>query len=197
MTTHCSMLTWRIPRDRGAWWAAVHGVAKTWTWLRDYTQDSTWLFQPLVEGEPLPQVLGVLVLLILAVVVIATGVAGAVAAAVRPCWVTSPGTLWVPSHHWVHKWAPVHPCPERFLCSVSFHSLSGLWMAGCSSSKNDKLNTEQLGEQPRPHGQQVTEWGFEVTTSDSRTEVFDNNGSQASPERTRKQENQAPRLWMY
>ena len=24
-------------KDREAWSAAVHGVAKTWTWLRDYT----------------------------------------------------------------------------------------------------------------------------------------------------------------
>ena len=24
-----------IPMDRGAWWATVHGVAKSWTWLRD------------------------------------------------------------------------------------------------------------------------------------------------------------------
>ena len=23
--------------DRGAWWAAVHGVAKSWTRLRDFT----------------------------------------------------------------------------------------------------------------------------------------------------------------
>ena len=23
--------------DRGAWWAAVHGVAKSWTWLIDFT----------------------------------------------------------------------------------------------------------------------------------------------------------------
>ena len=27
--THCSILAWRIPRDRGAWQAAVHGVADT------------------------------------------------------------------------------------------------------------------------------------------------------------------------
>ena len=26
-----SILAWRIPMDRGAWWAAVHGVAKNWT----------------------------------------------------------------------------------------------------------------------------------------------------------------------
>ena len=25
------------PMDGGAWWAAVHGVAKSWTWLRDFT----------------------------------------------------------------------------------------------------------------------------------------------------------------
>ena len=26
MATHSSMLAWRIPRDRGTWRAAVHGV---------------------------------------------------------------------------------------------------------------------------------------------------------------------------
>ena len=25
------------PMDRGAWWATVHGVAKSWTWLSDFT----------------------------------------------------------------------------------------------------------------------------------------------------------------
>ena len=25
------------PMDRGAWWAAVHGVVKSWTWLSDFT----------------------------------------------------------------------------------------------------------------------------------------------------------------
>ena len=24
---------WRIPMDRGAWWATVHGVPKSWTQL--------------------------------------------------------------------------------------------------------------------------------------------------------------------
>ena len=28
MATHCSILPWRIPMDRGAWWATVHGVQK-------------------------------------------------------------------------------------------------------------------------------------------------------------------------
>ena len=34
MGTHSSILTWRIPIDRGAWQATVHGVAKSWTWLK-------------------------------------------------------------------------------------------------------------------------------------------------------------------
>ena len=33
MTTHSSILAWRIPMDRGAWWATVHGVTKSWTRL--------------------------------------------------------------------------------------------------------------------------------------------------------------------
>ena len=35
MATHSSILAWRIPMDRGAWWAIVHGVEKTQTRLRD------------------------------------------------------------------------------------------------------------------------------------------------------------------
>ena len=31
MATHSSILAWRIPMDRGAWWAAVHGVSKSQT----------------------------------------------------------------------------------------------------------------------------------------------------------------------
>ena len=31
MATHSSIHAWRIPMDRGAWWATVHGVAKSWT----------------------------------------------------------------------------------------------------------------------------------------------------------------------
>ena len=33
MATLSSILAWRIPRDRGAWWAAVYGVAKSQTGL--------------------------------------------------------------------------------------------------------------------------------------------------------------------
>ena len=38
MATHCSILAWRIPMDRGAWWATVHGVTKSWTWLTKVIQ---------------------------------------------------------------------------------------------------------------------------------------------------------------
>ena len=31
MTTHASILAWRIPMDRGAWWATVHGITKSQT----------------------------------------------------------------------------------------------------------------------------------------------------------------------
>ena len=33
MATHSSILAWRIPWDREAWQAIVHGVAKSWTQL--------------------------------------------------------------------------------------------------------------------------------------------------------------------
>ena len=31
MATHSSILSWRIPRDRGAWWNTAQGVTKSWT----------------------------------------------------------------------------------------------------------------------------------------------------------------------
>ena len=31
--THSSILSWRIAMHRGAWWAIVRGVAKSWTRL--------------------------------------------------------------------------------------------------------------------------------------------------------------------
>ena len=34
MATHSSVLAWRIPIDRGAWWATVHGVARSQTGLK-------------------------------------------------------------------------------------------------------------------------------------------------------------------
>ena len=34
MATHSSILTWRIPMDRGDWWATAHRVAKSQTGLK-------------------------------------------------------------------------------------------------------------------------------------------------------------------
>ena len=34
MAAHSSILPWRIPMDRGAWWATVHKVAQSWTRLK-------------------------------------------------------------------------------------------------------------------------------------------------------------------
>jgi len=36
MAPHPSTLAWKNPMDRGAWWAAVHGVAKSRTRLSDF-----------------------------------------------------------------------------------------------------------------------------------------------------------------
>ena len=36
MATHTSILAWRIPMDRGAWWATVHGVSKSRTQQSDF-----------------------------------------------------------------------------------------------------------------------------------------------------------------
>ena len=30
LATHSSILAWRIPMDRGAWWATIHWVTKSW-----------------------------------------------------------------------------------------------------------------------------------------------------------------------
>ena len=38
MAPHSSTLAWKIPwTDKGAWWAAVHGVAKSQAGLSDFT----------------------------------------------------------------------------------------------------------------------------------------------------------------
>ena len=34
MATYSSILAWRIPMDRGAWWATVHGITKSHTQLK-------------------------------------------------------------------------------------------------------------------------------------------------------------------
>ena len=31
--------------EREAWWASVHGVAKSWTWLSDWTDKSLYVLE--------------------------------------------------------------------------------------------------------------------------------------------------------
>ena len=38
MPPHSSTLAWRIPTERGAWCAAIHRVAQSWTGLNTHTQ---------------------------------------------------------------------------------------------------------------------------------------------------------------
>ena len=49
-------MAWRIPRDRGAGWATVRGVAGSWTWLSD---SAAATFEGRLETEsvwvPIPQ----------------------------------------------------------------------------------------------------------------------------------------------
>ena len=40
IATHSSILAWRIPVDRGAWWAIVHRVAKSWTTLKQLSMQA-------------------------------------------------------------------------------------------------------------------------------------------------------------
>ena len=57
MATHSSILSWKNPMDRGAWWATVHGFAKSQTWLSDnikqqvstVSDNSTTSQNPLLE----------------------------------------------------------------------------------------------------------------------------------------------------
>ena len=37
MATRSSILAWKNPMDRGAWWATVHRVTKNWTWPKQFS----------------------------------------------------------------------------------------------------------------------------------------------------------------
>ena len=43
MATHSGILAWRIPMDRGAWRATVHGVTKSRTQLSDSAQHRVYI----------------------------------------------------------------------------------------------------------------------------------------------------------
>ena len=52
MATHSSILAWRISMDRGAWQAAVHGVAKSRTQLSDRASTvAVCLFEIVIFGN--------------------------------------------------------------------------------------------------------------------------------------------------
>ena len=40
MATHSSVLAWRIPGTGEPWWAAVYGVAQSWTRLKRLSSSS-------------------------------------------------------------------------------------------------------------------------------------------------------------
>ena len=37
MAPHSSTVAWKNPMDGGDWWAAVHGVTKSWTQVSNFT----------------------------------------------------------------------------------------------------------------------------------------------------------------
>ena len=50
--THCSILAWESPMDRGAWRATVHGVTKGHTQLRDSMHARTYKQAMLTHTTP-------------------------------------------------------------------------------------------------------------------------------------------------
>ena len=56
MVSHSSILAWKIPMNRGVWWATVHGVTKSQTWLSDYHFHFHWttITCPLLPPSYLP-----------------------------------------------------------------------------------------------------------------------------------------------
>ena len=50
MLTHSSILAWRIPWT-GAWWAAVYGVAQSWTRLKRLSSSSNSAYKLNKQGD--------------------------------------------------------------------------------------------------------------------------------------------------
>ena len=47
IATHSSILAWRIPMERRAWWATVHRVTKSQMWLTKHSTIQAWASQTL------------------------------------------------------------------------------------------------------------------------------------------------------
>ena len=52
MATYSSVLAWKNPRDRGAWWAAVYGVAQSQTQLKRLSSSSRTVILPGLGRSP-------------------------------------------------------------------------------------------------------------------------------------------------
>ena len=52
-TAHFSILVWRIPIDREAWWTTLHGVAESRTWLSNeaHNEDIEKLAPSYIPGK--------------------------------------------------------------------------------------------------------------------------------------------------
>ena len=50
--THSSIVAWRVPMDREAWWAVVHRVAKSWAQLKQLSMTLNEA-KCLLKGMPL------------------------------------------------------------------------------------------------------------------------------------------------
>ena len=53
--THSSILVWRIPMDRGAWWATVHGIlqARILEWVAiPFSRGSSWPRDQFLPSKP-------------------------------------------------------------------------------------------------------------------------------------------------
>ena len=55
MASHSSILAWRIPIDRGAWQATVHGVTKSQTGLSNLAHSTQGLSSPNYHAAPVPR----------------------------------------------------------------------------------------------------------------------------------------------
>ena len=53
MATHSSNSCLENPRDGGAWWAAVHGVAQSWTRLKQLSSSSSMSIESVMPSSHL------------------------------------------------------------------------------------------------------------------------------------------------